>query len=197
MHFKGAPVACLLAASTNLAADLVSVGSHGTSRAAGILFGSVASAMAHHAPCSVLIARGGQAALPSRLLHADDGSPESHEAAQIAGAIASRHGSPVTTLHVGRNESDQSQLAEESVSLIEAAGVKPEVAFEQGSPHRKIVETALEMRASLIVVGSRGLTGTRALGSVSERVAHHAPCSGLIVRRQARPIRTDAEGQVS
>jgi nucleotide-binding universal stress UspA family protein len=54
---RGAPVAVLLAAIANLEADLISVGSHGTSRAAGVLFGSVATAMAHHAPCSVLVAR--------------------------------------------------------------------------------------------------------------------------------------------
>ena len=36
--------------------------------------------------------------------------------------------------------------------------------------------------ADLIVVGSRGLHGPRALGSVSERVAHQAPCSVLVVR---------------
>ena len=35
---------------------------------------------------------------------------------------------------------------------------------------------------------ARGLTGLRALGSVGERVAHHAPCSVLIVRRPAHPI---------
>lgn len=35
---------------------------------------------------------------------------------------------------------------------------------------------------SLIVLGSRGLHGIRALGSVSERVAHRAPCSVLVVR---------------
>jgi nucleotide-binding universal stress UspA family protein len=34
----------------------------------------------------------------------------------------------------------------------------------------------------LLVVGSRGLHGIRALGSVSERVAHEAPCSVLVVR---------------
>jgi nucleotide-binding universal stress UspA family protein len=33
-----------------------------------------------------------------------------------------------------------------------------------------------------LVVGSRGLGGVRALGSVSERVAHRAPVSVLVVR---------------
>ncbi len=36
--------------------------------------------------------------------------------------------------------------------------------------------------ADLLVVGSRGLHGLKALGSVSERVAHEAPCSVLVVR---------------
>ena len=41
-----------------------------------------------------------------------------------------------------------------------------------------------EEKADLIVLGSRGLSGIKAflLGSVSDRVAHHAPCSVLIVR---------------
>ena len=194
MHFQGAPVACLLAAVANLSADLVSVGAHGTSRPAGILFGSVASAMAHHAPCSVLIARKGEGEFPGRVLHAGDGSPESQEAARIAGVIASRRRGSVTTLHVRHDGTDPSQLAEESLRLIEATGVEPVILTEEGSPHRKIVETANSIGASLIVLGSRGLTGLKALGSVSERVAHHAPCSVLIVRRPAHPL-IDADSE--
>jgi nucleotide-binding universal stress UspA family protein len=36
--------------------------------------------------------------------------------------------------------------------------------------------------AGLVVVGSRGLRGVRALGSLSERLAHEARCSVLVVR---------------
>jgi nucleotide-binding universal stress UspA family protein len=79
-------------------------------------------------------------------------------------------------------------LAEESVLLIEATGVEAVSLTKEGSPHREIVETAQSTDASLIVLGSRGLTGLRALGGVGERVAHHAPCSVLIVRRLAHPI---------
>jgi len=35
----------------------------------------------------------------------------------------------------------------------------------------------------LVVVGSRGVHGLKALGSVSERVAHQAECSVLVVRK--------------
>jgi nucleotide-binding universal stress UspA family protein len=37
-------------------------------------------------------------------------------------------------------------------------------------------------RAVLVVIGARGVRGIRALGSVSERVAHAAPCSVLVAR---------------
>ena len=47
-------------------------------------------------------------------------------------------------------------------------------------PVDALVEAA--MGADLVVVGSRGLHGIKALGSVSERVAHNARCSVLIVR---------------
>jgi nucleotide-binding universal stress UspA family protein len=44
------------------------------------------------------------------------------------------------------------------------------------------VLTAASHDADLLVLGSRGLHGLKALGSVSERVAHRAECSTLIVR---------------
>lgn len=47
-------------------------------------------------------------------------------------------------------------------------------------PVMTLVEAAVE--AELLVVGSRGLQGIKALGSVSERVAHEAKCSVLVVR---------------
>jgi nucleotide-binding universal stress UspA family protein len=40
----------------------------------------------------------------------------------------------------------------------------------------------LSKEADLLVLGSRGLHGLRALGSISEQVAHRATCSVLVVR---------------
>jgi nucleotide-binding universal stress UspA family protein len=48
-----------------------------------------------------------------------------------------------------------------------------------------LLERARE--AALVVVGSRSLHGLRALGSVSERVAHRASCSVLVVHAADRP----------
>jgi nucleotide-binding universal stress UspA family protein len=54
----------------------------------------------------------------------------------------------------------------------------------QGDAADAILDVAEEQRADLIVVGNRGMTGAKRflLGSVPNRVSHHAPCSVLIVR---------------
>lgn len=53
-----------------------------------------------------------------------------------------------------------------------------------GSPESRIVETAENMSADIIVVGSHGYNSWERLllGSVSDAVIHHAPCSVLVVR---------------
>lgn len=73
-------------------------------------------------------------------------------------------------------------LAEEAT----AAGVKTEYILDFGNPGRTICDHAKSRSADLIIVGSRGLTGVKEmfLGSVSNYVTHHAPCSVLIVREQ-------------
>ncbi len=65
-----------------------------------------------------------------------------------------------------------------------SAGVKTEFSQLTGNPGRSICELANTWTADLIVVGSRGLKGLPEmfLGSVSNYVTHHAPCSVLIVR---------------
>jgi nucleotide-binding universal stress UspA family protein len=60
--------------------------------------------------------------------------------------------------------------------------VSGEVLF--GSPESRIVEAAENIEANLIIVGSHGYNRWERLllGSVSDSVVHHAPCSVLIVR---------------
>jgi nucleotide-binding universal stress UspA family protein len=54
----------------------------------------------------------------------------------------------------------------------------------QGDAADAILDVAEEQRCDLIVVGNRGMTGAKRflLGSVPNKVSHHAPCSVLIVR---------------
>ena len=53
-----------------------------------------------------------------------------------------------------------------------------------GSPESRIVEASEEFKPNLVVVGSHGYSTWERLilGSVSDSVAHHVPCSVLIVR---------------
>jgi len=55
-----------------------------------------------------------------------------------------------------------------------------------GSPESEIVEKAEALKADLIIVGSHGYNRWERLllGSVSDSVVHHAPCSVLVVRSQ-------------
>lgn len=70
-----------------------------------------------------------------------------------------------------------------------AAGVDAEYTQLSGLPGWEICELASTWSADLILVGSRGLKGLKEmfLGSVSNYVTHHAPCSVLIVRTDTDP----------
>ena len=54
--------------------------------------------------------------------------------------------------------------------------------FELTDDDRDPVDAFSSVEADLLVLGSRGLRGVRALGSVSERAAHRAGCSVLVIR---------------
>ncbi len=184
---RGAVVAGMLEAVTEVGGDLVAVGAHGKARFTPVI-GSMAWSMAHSAPCSVLVARAdAHDDFPRKILHAADGSPESLDAARVAGRLAARTGAQVISLSVGSDLERAQDLAAESVALLEEAGREPIPEARDGSPHRRIAEVAGSIGASLITMGSRGRTGVRSLGSVSEHVARLAPCSVLIVRRSAHP----------
>ena len=67
---------------------------------------------------------------------------------------------------------------------IEDAGLEVETFAREGDPADAILDVAEERSADLIVVGNKGMTGAKRflLGSVPNKVSHHAPCSVLIIR---------------
>jgi len=54
----------------------------------------------------------------------------------------------------------------------------------EGDPAEGILKVAEDTKADLIVVGNKGMHGARRflLGSVPNKISHHAPCSVIIVR---------------
>jgi len=75
-------------------------------------------------------------------------------------------------------------LVSQAAKTLRGAGFAVMAAVEEGSAKSIIIDAAAKWPADLIIVGSHGRTGLDRflLGSVSEAVARHAPCSVQIVR---------------
>ncbi len=96
------------------------------------------------------------------------------ESSEVPGDIA--HG-------VGPREEVNADL-DAAVTAATEAGVESTRHAREGDPADAILDVAEETGADLIVVGNKGMTGARRflLGSVPNKVSHHAPCGVYIVR---------------
>jgi nucleotide-binding universal stress UspA family protein len=79
---------------------------------------------------------------------------------------------------------DVDETLENASQIAAEVGVQVQRHARQGDPADAILDVAEEHDADLIVVGNKGMTGAKRflLGSVPNKVSHHAPCSVLIVR---------------
>ncbi len=84
---------------------------------------------------------------------------------------------------VNPREEVDATLADAAERVAEG-GVESRTYAREGDPADAILDVAEELGAELIVVGNRGMTGAKRflLGSVPNKVSHHAPCSVLIIR---------------
>jgi len=76
-------------------------------------------------------------------------------------------------------------VLEQALEIAREGGVENVETFaRQGDAADAIIDTAEEQGCDLIVVGNKGMTGAKRflLGSVPNKISHHAPCSVLIVR---------------
>jgi nucleotide-binding universal stress UspA family protein len=172
---RGAAVHELLDEVERCDDTLVVVGSSGMGRLRGILDGAVTTEIVHRAPCSILVARAAHTDFPRRIVVGIDGSIESAAAYAAARYVSERFGAELRALVARGGKSVDERLA---------ALITDGEHDDSGDPPVQALVAATES-ADLVVVGSRGLHGLRALGSVSERVTHSAPCSALIVREPA------------
>ena len=79
---------------------------------------------------------------------------------------------------------DVEQTLGEGAGWLQDSGVDVETMAREGDPADAILDVAEEKGADLIVVGNKGMTGAKRflLGSVPNKVSHHAPCSVMIIR---------------
>lgn len=169
---SGDPVEALLGEVEAERATLVAVGSHGRGRAAGMLLGTVAARMLRDAPCSVLIARAARdpEGWPQAVVVGLDGSGESAAALTVARSVADRFGASLRAVAATNDQLDREA----------AQAIAPELEEQPGRAVDALA--AASDAADLVIVGSRGLHGLKALGSVSERVAYKVGSSVLVVR---------------
>jgi len=203
----GHPVDMILSVAEAEQVDLIVMGSRGLSGWQALLLGSNSAAVVHHAHCPVLIVRGDQAQF-HRILIPSDGSEGAGHAARVAFELAARLQASLTVLNVfqptgrfafveKRNPNqvkarEEELAAEQNLKQVKAScgtfakevTVPYTVCQKWGHAGETIVEYAQNDKTDLIVVGSRGLGGFKRhfLGSVSDAVLRHAPCSVLVVR---------------
>jgi nucleotide-binding universal stress UspA family protein len=79
---------------------------------------------------------------------------------------------------------DVNLVLDAAAAAAKREGVEVQTHPVEGDPADAILNVAEQTNADLIVVGNKGMTGTRRflLGSVPNNVSHHAPCSVIIVR---------------
>lgn len=164
----------------------LALGAPKMSRLAHLLVGGIATVTAHVLPCSLLVARRPPAGIRfgERIMVASDGLSGSDDLVDFAAQVARRHRASLILLHARRSDSASrpTRIAAQAERVRQAIGSRSVVRVESGRAHDVIVQTAAQEGVSLVVISSRRRSGLRALGSVSERVVHQAPCSVLVVR---------------
>jgi nucleotide-binding universal stress UspA family protein len=204
----------LIEAATEMRAELVVAGSRGRGPIASMVLGSVSGELVDHAPCPVLVCRGGTG---RSVLVAVDGSQSAQAAVTFLVASRLFAAEPLEVLSVAPDVrstffSDASggagprslppymegtferQRAEDHAAAaaerLVAAGYRAAWSISVGDPAREIIDVATAFDSGLIVMGSRGLTGLDriVLGSVARNVLLHASTSVLIVHE---PIRAE------
>ena len=95
-----------------------------------------------------------------------------------------QEGAPPDIAHEIGPREDVNLVLDAAAAKARAAGVEVQTHPIEGDAADAVLNVAEEVKADLIVVGNKGMTGAKRflLGSVPNRISHHAPCSVLIVR---------------
>lgn len=141
----------------------------------------------------------------SKILVAVDGSSFSNKALDYAADLTKKYNSSLTIIYVVHKrvyiaaeeagfvttaplihdmEEQGKEILEKAKERVEAAGINVDRVLVHGLPAEEILEKAEKESYDAIVIGSRGRTAATAflLGSISDKVSHHAKCPVLIVK---------------
>jgi len=142
----------------------------------------------------------------SKILVALDGSEFSLKALEFAIDLAKKYRSQLILVHVvirqiyainppeagilagtaivRELEAEGKAILARGEETVKAQEIPVETRLRQGVPAEELLHAAADEKVDLLVLGSRGLSQAKAflLGSVSDKVSHHAKCPALIVR---------------
>ena len=164
--------------------DLLVIGAPVTSWLGGLIVGGVAdTALGRLETPMMVVRRAVTGPLRGRtVLVASDGQPDSDPVVEFAGKLGRAYGAGVTIVHALASEgaSHPRRIQAQARALQDASTPDVQLRFEPGNATEVILEAADAAKAAIVVIGTRRLRGVRALGSVSRRVLHDAPCSVLV-----------------
>ena len=198
---NGYPPDEIVSLARELGAGLLAIGSRGLGRVQRLVMGSVSEGVVHHAPCPVLVLRGGEAAWPpARIVVGEDGSAAAERAGLLAAQLGRLYGArmvlaraypdlplplfqrPIqaTGLRDDAMQRAEEALHEQAVRLEALLGSRPETVDTVDDPAALLLATAEGgPQPALLAAGSRGLSTLQRLrlGSVSTKVlrAAHGP----------------------
>ncbi|WP_442484676.1 universal stress protein [Aeoliella sp. SH292] len=191
------------------AADLVIVGNRGHGLFAGMVMGSTAIALIHHAACPVWVVKPHDSDTPRRILVATDFSPVCDRLLAYGIELARLFAAELHVVHVIANSPrsfmqfvavDDVELEREHVDAMRDARKKMDaiaaradvrelqspavVHLEEGVPNRVILEKTKEIGIDLLLMGAvawSGMTGIL-LGSTAQKLLPSLDCSLLTLR---------------
>jgi nucleotide-binding universal stress UspA family protein len=195
----------ILSQAEDWPADLILIRAHTYTDFSRWLLGSVSGVVLRDAPCSVEIVRTSTASAEHgarnglKILMGIDGSSFSFLATRSVAARPWPPGTIVRLLsvvepvvhfteyltHDGKTEAvPMREVLVQAEAIISVAGLTTTSDIIKGDPKEEIINQAGAWGADLVVVGSHGKRGLKRwlLGSVSEAVARHAPCSVEVIR---------------
>ncbi len=188
----GPPVKIILARASGH--DLLAIGAPATSWIGGMLISGVAAASLSLLTTPALFVRASfTGSLGGReILVASDGQDGSDEIVELAGRLGLSQHAPVTLIHAlgpeSRARPHRIEAQARTLALMLPGGADTHV--EPGKAGQVILAAAKRSKPAITVIGSRGLGGVLALGSVSRRVVHGAPCAVLLVPQGRRDLRS-------
>jgi nucleotide-binding universal stress UspA family protein/nitrite reductase/ring-hydroxylating ferredoxin subunit len=198
----GEPGETLADVAGQVGADLIAVGDVGMGKARRLRLGGVAERAAHSAPCDVLIVRTRRKVKKTadqrvyrRIVVGTDGSPTASEAVRKAFDLGMMFEIHVSVIYVAGDE------LVGSIVLERAAAGKPDwvpysTQIVRGKPVDMLIGAAEEEDGDLMIVGNKGIVGSRryVMSSVPVELAHRAPRDLLIAKTVGRTMDDLAPG---